>query len=185
MITARQFRSGIIVEISKVLHVVVSSQHIKPGKGGAFIRAKLKNLQNGTTAEKTYRPEDSFPQAYIEEKKMQFLYKDQSIYHFMDQATYEQIALGEDKVGETAKFLKDGMEISASIYKNDIIDINLPSFVTLEVKYTEPGIKGDTAKGGSKPATLETDVEVKVPLFVNTGDIIRIDTRTGEYSGRA
>ncbi|MBL7156838.1 MAG: elongation factor P [Candidatus Omnitrophica bacterium] len=185
MITARQFKNGFVIEINKALHLVLHSQHIKPGKGNAFVRVKLKNLQNGSIAERTFRPEDSFTQAFIEEKKIQYLYKDQSGYHFMDQATYEQIAIDEEKIEDSLKFLKDGMEIAASIHKDSIISISLPAFVNLKVKYTEPGIKGDTAKGGSKPATLETDAVIKVPLFINTGDTIKIDTRTGEYSGRA
>ncbi|MBN1353921.1 MAG: elongation factor P [Candidatus Omnitrophica bacterium] len=184
MITARQFKNGFVIEIEKELFLVVGAQHIKPGKGGAFVRAKLKNLKTGAIAERTLRPEDSFPQAFIEQKTMQYLYKDQSLYHLMDQATYEQVAIEEDKIGENAKFLKDGMEITAYIHKNKIVDIALPPFVELKVSYTEPGIKGDTARGGSKPATLETGAIVKVPLFINTNDIIKIDTRTGEYGGR-
>lgn len=185
MITARQFRNGIVVEKENGLFVVMESQHIKPGKGGAFIRAKLKNLKTGAIAEQTYRPTDSFQQAYIEDHKMQFLYKEHTIYHFMNQATYEQTGISENTIGNDAKFLKDGMEILASFYKDTIIGIKLPAFVSLKVTYTEPGIKGDTAKGGSKPATLETGAVIKVPLFINTDDIINIDTRTGQYSGRA
>lgn len=184
MITARQFKSGFIIEIGKELYLVLDSQHIKPGKGGAFVRAKLKNVQNGAIAERTFRPEDSFPQAYIEEKKMQYLYKDPSTYYFMDQSTYEQVALGEGIVGEDAKFLKDGMEITASFYKDKIVEIRLPPFIDLKITYTEPWVKGDRAKLGLKPATLETGAVIKVPLFINTGDIIKIDTRTGEYAGR-
>jgi len=185
MITARQFRSGIVLEMGKDLFRVVESQHTKPGKGGAFVRTKLKNLQSGATAEQTFRPDDAFKQAYIEEKKMQCLYRDHSTYHFMDQATFEQVAVGEEVISESSKFLKDGMVITASMHNERVVDIKLPSFVSLEVKYTEPGIKGDTAKGGSKPATLETGAIAKVPLFINTGDTIRIDTRTGAYGGRA
>ena len=185
MITARQFRNGIVVEKDNGLFIVMESQHIKPGKGGAFIRAKLKNLKTGAIAEQTYRPTDSFQQAYIEEHKMQFLYKEHTIYHFMNQETYEQTGISQDTIGDNVKFMKDGMEISASFYKDAIIGITLPSFVSLKVTYTEPGIKGDTAKGGSKPATLETGAVIKVPLFINTDDIINIDTRTGQYSGRA
>ena len=185
MITARQFRNGLVIEMDKVLYLVLGSQHTKPGKGGAFVKTKLKNLQTGAIAERTFRPEDSYPQAYIEEKRMQYLYKDQVGYHFMDQSTYEQISINEDMLDESAHFLKDGMEISVSIHKDKIVGINLPSTVNLKVTYTEPGIKGDTAKGGSKPATVETGAEVKVPLFINTGDVIMVNTSTGEYSGRA
>ncbi|MFH1594192.1 MAG: elongation factor P [Candidatus Omnitrophota bacterium] len=185
MITARQFRNGVVVLIDNVLHMVLSQQHTKPGKGGAFVRAKLKNLQNGTIAEKTYRPDDSFKQAYIEEKKKQFLYKDQMGYHFMDQTTYEQLGISEEMIGDNAKYLKDGMEITASMYNNSVVGITLPSFVELKVTYTEPGIKGDTAKGGFKPATVETGATVRVPLFINNDETIKVDTRTGDYAGRA
>ncbi len=185
MITARQFKGGLIVEMDKRLYLVMGAQHIKPGKGGAFVRAKMKNLQNGSIIEKTLRPQDSFPQAFIEERKMQYLYKDHSAYHFMNQTTYDQLAVSEDLIGENSRFLKDGMEVTASFHKDSIIAVTLPSFVTLKVTYTEPGMKGDTAKSGSKPATLETGVAVRVPLFVNTDNTIKIDTRTGDYAGRA
>ena len=185
MITARQFRVGVVFETDKALYVVVSAQHIKPGKGGAFVRAKIKNMKTGATSEKTFRPEDSFPQAYIESKAMQFLYKDDSVYHFMNQTTYEQVGIAEEMIGDSAKFLKDGMEITASLYKDQVIGIALSTTVNLKVTYTEPGIKGDTAKGGSKTATLETGAVIKVPLFINTDDIVKVDTRTGEYAGRA
>lgn len=185
MITARQFKNGVAIEIGKDLFLIMGAQHIKPGKGGAFVRAKLKNLNTGAIAERTLRPQESFPQAFIEDKKVQYLYKEHSVYHFMNQTTYEQIAISEDIVGDSAKFLKDGMEITASFHKEMIIAIKLPSFVNLKVTYTEPGIKGDTARGGGKPATLETGATIKVPLFVNNNEIIKIDTRTGEYGGRA
>lgn len=185
MITARRFKSGFVIEIKSELYQVLDSQHIKPGKGGAFIRAKLKNLQNGAIAERTFRPEDTFPQAYIETKKMQYLYNDHSTYHFMDQSTYEEIQIKKDVLGDNVKFLKDGAWITASVYKDSIVGIALPLFINLKVTYTEQWIKGDTAKGGSKPATLETGAVIKVPLFINTDDIIKVDTRTGVYTGRA
>lgn len=185
MITARQFRSGIAIEVNRVLHMILESQHIKPGKGGAFVRVKLKNFATGASFEQTFRPEDTFPQAYIEQKKMQHLYHDDSIHYFMDQSTYEQIGMDESAIGENAKFLKDGMEADVSFYKDKPIGITLPPFVELKITYTEPGIKGDTAKGGLKHATLETGATVRVPLFINTGDTIRLDTRTGDYSRRA
>ena len=184
MITARQFRNGSVIEMGGSLFTILSSQHIKPGKGGAFVRAKLKNLQSGSITEKTLRPEDSFPQAYIETKKMQYLYHDEAAYHFMDQATYEQTTIQKEALGEAAKFLKDGREVTASCHKNSIVGISLPAFVEMNVTYTEPGIKGDTAKGGTKPATIEGGAVIRVPLFINKDDTIRIDTRTGEYAGR-
>jgi elongation factor P len=163
----------------------MESHHIKPGKGGAFVRAKIKNLRTGAISERTFKPDESFPQAFIEQKTMQYLYHDESIYHFMDQATYEQIGINKEVLGDIAKFLKDGMEVTTSQHNHQIVDITIPPFVNLEVTYTEPGIKGDTAKGGSKPATLETGAVIRVPLFINTGDIIRVDTRTTSYAGRA
>jgi len=184
MITARQFKNGFVIEMESQLHLVLSSQHIKPGKGGAFVRAKLKNLKNGAIRERTFRPADTFPQAYIETKKMQYLYNDPSTYYFMDRLTYEEVPIKKELVGDSVKFLKDGMEITASCYKDSIIGIALPSFVNLKVTYTEKGIKGDTAKGGSKPATLETGAVIKVPLFINMDDVIKVDTRTGGYGGR-
>ena len=184
MITARQFRNGFVIEMNNALFIVMGSQHTKPGKGGAFVKTKLKNLKTGSIAEKTFRPEDSFKQAFIEEKRVQYLYKDHSVYHFMDQVSYEQIGIEENMLGDATKFLKDGMEIKASVYKDSVVGISLPAFVGLKVTYTEPGIKGDTAKGGSKPATLETGATIKVPLFINKNDTIKIDTRTGAYAGR-
>ena len=185
MITARQFRGGFVVEISGELFLVLDSQHVKPGKGGAFVRARLKNLKTGAIAERTFRPDESVPQAYIEQKKMQYLYHDESVYHFMDQTSYEQIGISKKTLGEAIKFLKDGMEVTASVHKDAIIDISVPPFINLKVTYTEPGIRGNTAKGGSKAATMETGATIKVPLFINTDDIIRVDTRTGAYAGRA
>lgn len=185
MITARQFRNGSAIEIGKEIFKILESQHTKPGKGGAFVRAKLKNLKNGAIAERTFRPDESFPQAYIEQKKLQYLYHDDTIYHFMDQATYEQMSINKSTLGDIVKFLKDGMEVTASVHNETVVDVTVPTTIDLKVTYTEPGIKGDTAKGGSKPATLETGTVMRVPLFVNTNDVIRIDTRTGLYAGRA
>lgn len=184
MITARHFKSGFVIEIEKQLYLVLDSQHTKPGKGGAFVKAKLKNLKSGAIAERTFRPTDTFPRAYIETKKMQYLYNDHSTYHFMDQVTYEEVQIKKELLGDTVKFLKDGMGVTASSHKDTIVSVALPSSVNLKVTYTEQGIKGDTAKGGSKPATLETGAVIKVPLFINTDDIIKVDTRTGEYAGR-
>lgn len=185
MITARQFKNGFIIEIEKTLFLVLNSQHTKPGKGGAFVKAKLKNLQNGAIAERRFRPEDAFRQAYIETKKMQYLYNDSSVYYFMDQSTYDEVPIKKEALGESAKFLKDGMNVTASVHKDSIVGMALPVSVNLKVTYTERWIKGDTAKGGSKPATLETGAVIKVPLFINTDEVIKVDTRTGLYAGRA
>jgi len=185
MITARQFKNGFVVKMDKNLFLVLGSQHIKPGKGGAFVRVKLKNLKTGSIALSTFRPDESFPQAFIEQKKMQYLYHDDSIYHFMDQETYEQTGLQKSILGNSAKFLKDGMEITASLHEDTIVEISLPQFIHLKVTYTEPGIKGDTAGSSLKPATLETGAIIRVPLFINQDATIKIDTRTGTYAGRA
>jgi len=185
MITARQLKNGLVVEIEKTLFQVLYFQHTKPGKGGAFVRVRFKNLKTGSIAESTFRPEDSFSQAFMEEKVLQFLYKDGSIYYFMDQTTYEEIGVAKEILGDVTKFLKDGMEVRASVHNDTVVSVSLPSFVELKVLYTEPGIKGDTARGGTKQATLETGTIIKVPLFINTDDIIKIDTRTAAYGGRA
>lgn len=185
MITARNLRNGNIINMNGALCVVVDSQHIKPGKGGAFVKTKVKNLKNNTIVEKTLRPEDTFELAHIVEKKIQFMYQDGSDYHFIDQDTFEQFALDKTALGDSVKFIKEDMVIGGSAYNGHIIAINLPPFVALKVAHTEPGIKGDTAKSSGKPATMETGLVIRVPLFINGGDIIRVDTRTGEYVGRA
>mgnify|MGYP001279221886 CR=1 FL=1 len=185
MLTARQFRAGIVIEMGKVLFRIMESQHIKPGKGGAFVRAKLKNLKSGSASERTFKPDESFPQAYMEQKTMQFLYHDDSVYHFMDQVTYEQIGINKNVLGNIVTYLKDGMEVSASVHEHQIVDLSIPAIIELRVEYTEPGIRGDTARAGTKPATLETGAVIKVPLFINLNDVVKVDTRTGTYAGRA
>lgn len=185
MITARQFRSGLVFEMGKDLFRVIEAQHIKPGKGGAFVRAKIKNLKTGASSERTFKPDESYPQAYIEQKTMQFLYHDDSVYHFMDQKTYEQIGIEKNVLGDIVNYLKDGTEVSASVHEHLIVDVSVPVVIELKVTYTEPGIRGDTSRAGTKPATLETGAVIRVPLFINTGDILKVDTRTGTYTGRA
>jgi len=184
MISTRQFKNGKIIKIGTALYSIVSFQHIKPGKGGAFVRTKLKSLKLGTVIDKTFRPEEKFEEAFIDEKKFQFLYHTGDTYHFMDVASYEQIELDRDALGECANYLKDNSEVKASVYNGGIIGIQPPMFVELKVVSTEPGIRGDTAKAAAKPATLETGLIIQVPLFVNNGDVIKVDTRTGGYSGR-
>jgi elongation factor P len=184
MITARDFRNGIIIEMEGDLFLVLETQHVKKENRRALVKTRLRNLKTGVIIDPSLRPEDTFEQAYIEMKKMQYLYHDQSTYHIMDLATYEQVSVDAGLIGENTKFLKDNMEVTASLHKNKIVGITLPPTVDLKVQYTEPWIKGDTAKGGTKPATLETGAVVKVPLFINTDDTIKIDTRTGEYAGR-
>lgn len=177
-------RSGIIIEMDGGLFLVIETQHVKRENRRALVRTKLKNLLTGSIVEKSLRSEDSFPQAYIEDKKMQYLYKEQANYFFMDQSTYEQVAIEKEKLGAIVNFLKEGMDATVHFHKNVVVSVDLPFFIDLKVEYTEQWIKGDTAKGGTKPAKLETGATVKVPLFIITGEVIKIDTRTGEYAGR-
>ncbi len=183
MISAGDFRNGLTVEIEGVVYQVVEFQHVKPGKGAAFVRTKLRNVVDGGVVEKTYRPTEKFTQAHIDKKDMQYLYKD-DMYHFMDNESYEQIDLTEEAVGETMKFVKENDNVKVLSYKGNIFSIEPPMFAELEVTETEPGVKGDTATNVTKPATVETGAQVAVPLFVNQGDRIQIDTRTGEYLKR-
>jgi len=185
MITAGDFRNGATFELDNQIFQVVEFQHVKPGKGAAFVRTRLKNIITGATVERTFNPTDKMPKAHIERKDMQYLYNDGDLYHFMDVETYEQMPISKDTIGDQFKFVKENMIVKILSYKGNVFGIEPPTFVELEVTQTEPGFKGDTATGASKPATLETGAVVKVPLFVNQGDIIRIDTRTGEYLERA
>lgn len=185
MLSTNQFKNGKIIKVNGELYYIVNFQHIKPGKGGAFVRTKLKNLKLGTVIDKTYRAGEKFEEAFIDEKKLQYLYRSGNIYHFMDLASFEEIELNKEILGTCIEYLKENAEVIASVYNNKIIGIQPPIFVELEVVKTEPGIRGNTAKGGTKPATLVTGLNIQVPLFINNGDIIKIDTRTGEYVGRA
>ncbi len=184
MISAGDFRNGATFELDNQIFQVVEFQHVKPGKGAAFVRTKLKNIITGATVERTFNPTDKMPKAHIERKDMQYLYNDGDLYYFMDTETYEQIALGKDKLGDSLKFVKENMSVKILSHKENVFGIEPPTFVELEVTATEPGFKGDTATNTTKPATVETGVTIKVPLFVNQGDVIRIDTRTGEYIER-
>ncbi|NLC69394.1 MAG: elongation factor P [Clostridiaceae bacterium] len=184
MITAGDFRNGITFEMDGSVYQVVEFQHVKPGKGAAFVRTKLKNIITGVTVEKTFSPTDKMPKAHIERKDMQYLYNDGQLYYFMDVETYEQVPLGADILGDALKFIKENMVVKFLSFKDKVFGVEPPYFVELEVIHTEPGVKGDTVSGSTKPATVETGAVVRVPLFVNQGDIIRIDTRTGEYMER-
>jgi len=184
MISAGEFRNGITFEFEGNVYQVVEFQHVKPGKGAAFVRTKLKNVITGGIIEKTFRPTEKMPKAHIERKEMQYLYNDGGLYYFMDQETYEQIPLNESQIGDSLKFVKENMIVKILSYKGSVFGIEPPTFVELEVTATEPGFKGDTATGATKPATLETGATINVPLFINQGDIIRVDTRTGEYMER-
>ncbi len=184
MITANQFRGGLTILIDGEIYSVIEFQSVKPGKGGAFVRSKLRNLRTKKTIEKTFRSEERFEEAFIEDKKLQYLYNSGDTYHFMDSDTFEEIMIEKEKLNEIVSYLKDNMDVTVVYYNNEIIEVKLPIFIELKIEHTEPGIKGDTAKGSFKPAVLETGATIQVPLFINEGDVIKIDTRTGTYVER-
>ena len=185
MVVAGDFKNGVTFEMDGNVLQVLEFQHVKPGKGAAFVRTKLRNVLTGAVVEKTFNPTDKFENAYVERKDMQYLYSDGDLYYFMDMETYEQLPIGADKLSDNFKFVKENMMCKIISYKGNVFGVEPPMFVELEVTDTEPGFKGDTATGASKPATLETGAQIKVPLFINIGDMLRIDTRTGEYLERA
>ena len=185
MISVNNFKTGLTVEIDGELWRVVEFQHVKPGKGSAFVRSKLKNLRTGAIQEKTFRGGEKINQAQIDRKKMQYLYADGTNYVFMDTETYEQLELPEETIKDELKFLKENTVVSVIMYGSETLGVELPNTVDLEVSATEPGIKGDTASGGSKPATMETGLVVQVPFFVNEGDMLTINTVDGTYISRA
>lgn len=185
MVVAGDFKNGITFEMDGNVLQVIEFQHVKPGKGAAFVRTKLKNVISGAVIEKTFNPTDKFENAYVERKDMQYLYNDGDLYYFMDLETYEQLPLNSDKLSDNFKFVKEEMICKIISYKGNVFGVEPPMFVELAVSDTEPGFKGDTATGASKPATLETGAQIKVPLFINIGDVLKIDTRTGEYLERA
>jgi elongation factor P len=184
MITAGDFRNGATFELDGQIFQVVEFQHVKPGKGAAFVRTKLKNIVTGATVERTFNPSDKMPKAHIERKDMQYLYSDGDLYYFMDVETFEQAPLNQNTIGDSLKFVKENMIVKILSHKGNVFGIEPPTFVELVITETEPGFKGDTATGATKPATVETGAVIKVPLFVNQGDTIRIDTRTSEYMER-
>lgn len=184
MIMAGDFRKGVTVEIDGVVWSISDFQHVKPGKGAAFVRTKLKNVMTGAVLERTFSPTDKYPLAHIETKDMEYLYSDGELYYFMDIETYEQIPLNFEQVEDAIDFIKENDQVKMRFYKGSAFSVEAPNFVELKVTETEPGFKGDTATGTTKPAVVETGYHIAVPLFVNEGDIIRIDTRTGEYMSR-
>ena len=184
MISAGDFRNGMCFEMDDQVYQVVEFQHVKPGKGAAFVRTKLKDIINGGVKETTFRPTEKFPAARIDKKDMQYLYQDGDLYNFMDAETFEQIGLTSEQVGDSLKFVKENETCKVSSYNGNVFAVEPPMFVELAISETEPGFKGDTATGATKPATVETGATVAVPLFVNEGDVIKIDTRTGEYLSR-
>ena len=185
MVIAGSFKNGVTFDMDGQVMQVVEFQHVKPGKGAAFVRTKLKNVITGAVTETTFNPTDKFEDARIDRKDMQYSYDDGDLYHFMDTETWEETLIAHDKVPDNFKFVKEEMICTLKSYKGNVFSVDPPMFVELEVTATEPGIRGDTATGSTKPATVETGAEVKVPLFINQGDVIRIDTRTSEYLERA
>ena len=184
MLSAGEFRNGLTIEMDNGIFQIVEFQHVKPGKGAAFVRTKLKNIINGGVVETTFRPTEKFPQARIDRAEMQYLYADGDLYNFMNTENYEQIALGADVIGDALKFVKENEMVKMLSHNGSVFAVEPPLFVELEITDTEPGFKGDTATGATKPATVETGAQVNVPLFVELGDKIKIDTRTGEYLSR-
>lgn len=185
MVTAGDFRNGLTFDMDGDVMQIIEFQHVKPGKGAAFVRTKLRNVITGAVVEKTFNPTDKYPTALVERKEMQYLYSDGELYYFMDMDSFEQLPIDGSKLGDNFKFVKEEMMCKIMSYKGNVFGVEPPMFVELAVTETEPGFKGDTATGASKPATLETGATIKVPLFVEIGDVLKIDTRTGEYLERA
>lgn len=185
MISAGDFRNGVTFELDGNVVSIVEFQHVKPGKGAAFVRTKIKNVITGAVTEKTFNPNDKYPTAFIERRDMEYLYNDGNLYYFMDNETYEQLPINADVLGDNFKFVKENTVCKILSYKGNVFGVEPPLFVELLITKTDPGFKGDTATNATKPATLETGAEIKVPLFIEEGELIRIDTRTGEYMERA
>ena len=184
MPSTSDFRNGLKIELENEPFAIVEFQHVKPGKGGAFVRTKLKNLKTGRVLEKTFRSGESVGDPRIEQKQMQYLYRDGGVFYFMDTGTYDQTGLDAEKLGDSVKFLREETVVDILFYRGDAISIEMPTFVELAIRKTEPGLRGDTATGATKQAELETGAAVAVPLFLNEGDVLKIDTRTGEYIER-
>lgn len=184
MITSNDFKTGMTIELEGEVYSIVDFQHVKPGRGSAFVRSKLRHLMSGKIVEKTFRAGEKVNRAHLEKREMQFLYSAEDMYYFMDTETFEQYTITKDQLNEKIDFLKENMTISILFYQGEEISIELPVFVELSVTETEPGVKGNTASGGSKPAKLETGLTVNVPFFISNGDVIKVDTRTGEYVER-
>ena len=185
MISSNDFRTGVTIEIDNQVWQIVDFQHVKPGKGAAFVRAKMKNIQTGAVVERTFNAGEKLPRAHVDRRDMQYLYESDGQYNFMDNENFEQIALNDNQLGSAKNFLKENMTIGVQMFQGTVISVELPFSVELQVIETDPGIRGDTATGGTKPAKVETGYVVKVPLFINEGDVLRIDTRTGDYIERA
>ncbi len=185
MVSAGDFRNGVTFDMDGAVYQIIEFQHVKPGKGAAFVRTKIRNVISGAVTERTFNPTDKFPTAFIERKDMEYSYSDGDLYYFMDPESYELVPIEEKFLGDSFKYVKEEMECRILSYKGSVFGLEAPNFVELQVTETEPGVKGDTATNVTKPATVETGAQVKVPLFINEGDMIQIDTRTGDYIGRA
>ncbi|MCM8781240.1 MAG: elongation factor P [Candidatus Omnitrophica bacterium] len=183
-VSINEIKTGLTLLIDREVWQVIEYQHVKPGKGAAFVRVKLRNLKNNSVQEMTFRGDDKIEEAFIEERKLQYLYSSGDTYHFMDQENFEDITLTADTIKEKIKFLKENLEVTAYFYNNSILNISIPNFIDFKIIHTEPGVKGDTAKSGTKPAKIETGAIIQVPLFIETGDRVKVDTRTGEYIER-
>lgn len=183
-LSINQFKVGVTILLDGEVFQIVETEHVKPAKGSAFVRTKLKNLRTGALLDRTFRGQDSAEEAFVEQRKLQYLYSGQDMYHFMDQESYEQLVVSSDVLKDGAKFLKDNLEVLGVFYKDQILNIIMPNFIEVLVTETEPGVRGDTAKGGNKPAKVETSATVQVPLFINVGDKIKLDTRSGAYVER-
>ncbi len=185
MVVAGDFKNGITFDMDGAVMQVIEFQHVKPGKGAAFVRTKLRNVISGAVIEKTFNPTDKFEDARIDRREMQYLYNDGDLYYFMDMESYEQMPLNADKLSDAFKFVKEEMMCRVNSYKGNVFAVEPPMFVELKIADTEPGVRGDTATGATKNATTETGAVIRVPLFINTDDVVKIDTRTGEYLERA
>ena len=185
MVSAGDFRNGVTFEMDGNVYQIIEFQHVKPGKGAAFVRAKIRNVIAGSVVERTFNPNEKYPTAFVERKDMEFSYSDEGLYYFMDPESYEMIPVGAEDLGDAFKFVKENMTCKILSYKGKVFGVEPPTFVELQITQTDPGFAGNTATNATKPATLETGAEIRVPLFINEGDVIRIDTRTGEYMERA
>ena len=185
MVSAGDFRNGVTFEMDGNVYQIIEFQHVKPGKGAAFVRAKSRNVIAGSVVERTVNPNEKYPTAFVERKDMEFSYSDEGLYYFMDPESFEMIPVGAEDLGDAFKFVKENMTCKILSYKGKVFGVEPPTFVELQITQTDPGFAGNTATNATKPATLETGAEIRVPLFINEGDIIRIDTRTGEYMERA
>ncbi len=183
-LSINEIKNGVTILVEGEVYMVVDFQHVKPGKGAAFVRTKMRNLRNNNILERTFRGDEKIEEAYIEEKKLQYQYSSSGMFHFMDQENYEDVAIAENSMAGKVKFLKDNIEVNAYYYKDEVLYVNLPNFVEYKIIHSEPGIKGDTAKSGTKPAVIDSGATINVPLFVNEGDRIKVDTRTGSYVER-